>query len=591
MKAKLSIIITAACFIAGCSSEKTIDIDKGTPDENGMVYMEFSSGAPIVENNSRTQLGDNFSVLWSDGDNISVFSNEGVSYKFTENNISGPSSSAVFGGMITEGVGQTFALYPYNATAKDSTGKKTEYINTYIPASQTIPAGGYDPKACVSVAQLNLGSSYPSGEFKLACGLVGFRLINPKFDNEEKKVKAIRIRVADTDAENHPHLAGNARINVSSPTAPKVEYGLNNSHSILLESTTGHFEDNQNYYICLPELNGVHVTFTFLLDDSTFCSNDVKLTAKRALVYSFEKTLILTPEDFEGNNAVSKINDEQDFIKWYNNLPASMYGTVNINADLDFSNLQDVLVAHDFYGTFNGNNHTIKGLKMQPSTDGMVGLFANLNAATVSDVTIDKMQVVGSGTPQYAGGIAAYMRSSTRVTGCNVINTELSAAASCGGIAGKADRSVVDGCTSKTNKLNSENTGALVGELGGSNTVEASYSVGTQLGGSNTGAVSGYLTAVGNNIVSCYSDAECNGSISKTIVGSYSSNMWKNTHVSETYYIGSSNVDIGHNLGAKITSGELVNNKDAMNSALETSGSNYRFTEGTGDEPLILTKK
>ena len=73
-------------------------------------------------------------------------------------------------------------------------------------------------------------------------------MINPKFD-EEKKVKAIRIRVADTDAENHPHLAGNARINVSSPTAPKVEYGLNNSHSILLESTTGHFEDNQNYCI------------------------------------------------------------------------------------------------------------------------------------------------------------------------------------------------------------------------------------------------------------------------------------------------------------------------------------------------------
>ena len=31
MKLKLSVIITAACLIAGCSSEKTID--KGTPDE------------------------------------------------------------------------------------------------------------------------------------------------------------------------------------------------------------------------------------------------------------------------------------------------------------------------------------------------------------------------------------------------------------------------------------------------------------------------------------------------------------------------------------------------------------------------------
>lgn len=72
MKLKLSVIITAACLIAGCSSEKTID--KGTPDENGMVYMEFSSRTPVVQTNSRTQLGeDGLGVNWSDGDNISVF--------------------------------------------------------------------------------------------------------------------------------------------------------------------------------------------------------------------------------------------------------------------------------------------------------------------------------------------------------------------------------------------------------------------------------------------------------------------------------------------------------------------------------------
>lgn len=39
MKLKLSVIITAACLIAGCSSEKTID--KGTPDENGMPRLMF----------------------------------------------------------------------------------------------------------------------------------------------------------------------------------------------------------------------------------------------------------------------------------------------------------------------------------------------------------------------------------------------------------------------------------------------------------------------------------------------------------------------------------------------------------------------
>lgn len=45
------------------------------------------------------------------------------------------------------------------------------------------------------------------------------------------------------------------------------------------------------------------------------------------------------------------------------------------------------------------------------------------------------------------------------------------------------------------------------------------------------------------------------------------------------------------NVALKITSQELLNKEDAMNSALDTSGSNYRFTEGAGDEPLILTKK
>ncbi len=62
--------------------------------------------------------------------------------------------------------------------------------------------------------------------------------------------------------------------------------------------------------------------------------------------------------------------------------------------------------------------------------------------------------------------------------------------------------------------------------------------------------------------------------------------------ISESYYIGSVNISKSDdNVALKITSQELLNKEDAMNSALETSGSNYRFTERAGDEPLILTKK
>lgn len=171
-----------------------------------------------------------------------------------------------------------------------------------------------------------------------------------------------------------------------------------------------------------------------------------------------------------------------------------------------------------------------------------------------------------------------------------MINTTLSATNYCGDIAGKADRSVIDGCTSKTNTLSSNKTGALVGELGGSNTVEASYSVGTLLSGSNTGAIVGFVYAAGNNIVSCYSDAEFANKTGVIYVG-ITNNIKHDISISESYYIG--NVNIGNkddNVALKITSQELLNKEDAMNSALDTSGSNYRFTDGTGNEPLILTK-
>lgn len=393
----------------------------------------------------------------------------------------------------------------------DSTVKnKEEFINTYIPASQTIPAGGYDPKACVSVAKLDLSNASPSGMFYLACGLVGFRLTNPVFTEEGvKKVKEIRISLVDTESSEHVHLAGNAKIDVSTPSVPRITYGLYNAHSITLKSASGYFEDNQMYYICLPELNNVPVNFSFILENDKFYNRKVYISSVRAVKDAFDGVLELEAEYFTATQTTD-ISTVEQFITWYSN-PAAIYGTVNIIKDLDFSSVQtDALKCHDFYGTFNGNGKTLKGLKIQPSTDGMVGLFANVNSATVSDVTIDNMQIVnGAGnTIEYAGGIGAYVRSNAHITGCNVINTTLSATNYCGGIAGKADRSVIDGCTSKTN------------------------------------------------------------------------------------YIG--NVNIGNkdeNVDLKITSQELLNKEDAMNSALETSGSNYRFTEGTGDEPLILTKK
>ena len=74
-------ILAASIIMFGCSSEGVDNPEGqnniGTPDENGMVYVEFTAGAKgeLARGNvsSRTELQDNVDVWWSTNDEISVF--------------------------------------------------------------------------------------------------------------------------------------------------------------------------------------------------------------------------------------------------------------------------------------------------------------------------------------------------------------------------------------------------------------------------------------------------------------------------------------------------------------------------------------
>ena len=74
-------IFAAATIMFGCSNEGVSGPENsdniGAPDENGMVYVEFTAGAKgnLTRGNavSRTALQDDGKVFWSPNDEINVF--------------------------------------------------------------------------------------------------------------------------------------------------------------------------------------------------------------------------------------------------------------------------------------------------------------------------------------------------------------------------------------------------------------------------------------------------------------------------------------------------------------------------------------
>ena len=113
MKRILFILASVACVLAGC----TLEPAEGLLNSNAPVFTaSFADGGA-----TRTQLADNqTSVLWSDGDEISVFDGNGANHEYLS---SGPGKVTVFslkGSETVEPASEWIAIYPYNPDAERS---------------------------------------------------------------------------------------------------------------------------------------------------------------------------------------------------------------------------------------------------------------------------------------------------------------------------------------------------------------------------------------------------------------------------------------------------------------------------------------
>ncbi len=199
-------------------------------------------------------------------------------------------------------------------------------------------------------------------------------------------------------------------------------------------------------------------------------------------------------------------------------------------------------VSEAYAGTFDGANHTIKGLSVNSTSSKGVGLFGTVCGATIKNLKVEGN--VSASSSVFVGGIVGRTQTSATIDSCSFAGTVTSAkknsAAGTAGIVGRVNAGTVT-ITNCANTATINGTGAIAAGIlgnGGSNkvTIENCY---------NTGAISGQYYASGicgsstvkaqtSSIRNCYNS----GTITATNGGSYYAGITANFKgtISNSYY-------------------------------------------------------
>ena len=637
-------IFAAATIMFGCSSEGVDNPEGqnniGTPDENGMVYVEFTAGAKgeLARGNvsSRTELHDNEAVWWSTNDEISVFhaydGNIGAdsnypNYKFTRKDNNTLSESATFGGYLFSNKDNSYhclGMYPYNEDAIMSPGGvgAAYNIQTFLNGTQYFPAeGGYDPAACLSFADLNFADTGDK-VFKLGVGMIGFNFSESQ-NLGERNLKSIMVGL---DNKQTHSLGGKLAVGVSDGQTDfsTTFNGMTNIIGVIPE---GEDISGKTYYLCVaPIPNNLTLNISFILDNNTVLTKQLKVSdfgagvseIKKAQYYTINN-ISLNAGDFEESTVVN-IKTAEEFYNWYSGLDENVfYGSVILKNDINLKKY--TFTANPFNGSFDGGGHTISNFKVTPSqipgTDYYGGgLFSRISAGVVKNLNIDTLTITidalqgNTDSDVYLGSIAGSSVNGARIENCRLSNIIINGKNNTtgfshilGGVVGVSDRLIMTGCrvvSLSVQQMNTiESAGGLVGEFNAKNKLIGNYvSEGSIYNAANFGGILGNALYSGNTIISCYSNVQVKEQDRNrgTIYGSNGNNP-NNITVVESYYNGSDIPNWGDNYlfnpELKITNDELTAKMNNMNEAIEEAGGIYKYVVNTNDNidngaPLVF---
>ena len=250
---------------------------------------------------------------------------------------------------------------------------------------------------------------------------------------------------------------------------------------------------------------------------------------------------------------------------------------------------------NSYKGTFDGGGHTITGLTVT-TNDQHAGLFGYLNSAgTVKNVVMEGIQITSNQI--YGGSIGGVVGFSWGTIENCTVSGSVSGTVYVGGVVGAQWGGSITGCSSSATVKGMVYVGGVVGQTNGDTiTLTACYATGNviiEIAPKKNIAGGGLVGMNAGSILACYATGNVTSTGSSTgyvhIGGFLGDNYttvtacyWKNNHEQGIGYNNKSTkatkVD-----GTGVTWQKAV---DAMNTALQTAGSKWRY-ELNGTLPTL----
>ena len=308
----------------------------------------------------------------------------------------------------------------------------------------------------------------------------------------------------------------------------------------------------------------------------------VSLAAAKDLGYTIESN---------GSYTVTSTDGLMNIAKLVNGGKSDINITLDTDIDLTGKDWTPIGTDYDnsYKGTFDGGGHTITGLTFT-TNDEYAGLFGYLGnfgnaAGTVKNVVMDGIQITCNHRLGYAGGVAGF--SWGTIENCSVSGS-ISGTVSVGGVVGaQRDRSIT-GCSSSATVKGTLNVGGVAGQTIFGATLTACYATGNvtieidprqNISG---GGLVGFNDGI--SLLSCYATGNVTSTGSGTgnvHIGGFLGDNY--TTVTACYWKNNHEQGIGYNRrsteATKVdgTSVTWKNAVDAMNTALQNAGSEWRY--------------
>ena len=302
----------------------------------------------------------------------------------------------------------------------------------------------------------------------------------------------------------------------------------------------------------------------------------VSLAAAKDLGYTIESN---------GSYTVTSADGLMNVAKLVNGGKTDINITLDKNIDLTGKDWTPIGTSFDnsYTGTFDGGGHTITGLTIT-TKDQFVGLFGYLNrAGTVKNVVMEGIQITSNHMFGNTGGVAGF--SWGTIENCSVSGS-VSGTKCVGGVVGAQKAGSITGCSSSATVKGTVDVGGVAGEKWGSMT--ACYATGNvtleidspkNLSGGGLVGFNG-----GSSVLACYATGNVTSTGSSTgnvHIGGFLGDNY--TTVTACYWKNNHEQGIGYNRrsteATKVdgTSVTWKNAVDAMNTALQNAGSEWRY--------------